>query len=446
MIADFESCVKYLYNIPFFLKDENNRSKSGNENLSVLMNELSDPQKEIKCIHIAGTNGKGSVANFIKCILKEKGYTAGIFTSPHLMNIRERIMIDALISEEDFLECFNRVLNAEETILNKGFGHISYFEFLFAMAAVYFAKEKPDYVIYETGLGGRLDATNLIIPEISVITSIGLDHMQYLGDSIELIAGEKAGIIKDGIPVVYNTGEESADIVISKAAKTHNSKEINVAKTKYIINNISDKTIDFSIINGYYRYDNLEIKTTAAYQVDNAITAIEACNELFIRDGIIKEDIIKKALLNFYWPGRMEYVYPNVVIDGAHNEDAIKRFIETVNKVYGDKKTEILFAVCEDKDYEPMIKLLCANLYISKLYVTAINSARAASPDSVADIFRSCLDKNASVDIIVDNDMKKVFKNAVSNVINKEDTMLFAVGSLYLAGSIKQIIMEAKDD
>ena len=142
----------------------------------------------------------------------------------------------------------------------------------------------------------------------------------------------------------------------------------------------------------------------------------------------------------------MEYIYPNVIVDGAHNEDAIKRFIETVNEVYSDKKTEILFAVCEDKDYEPMINNLCANLYISKLYVTAINSARAASPDSVADIFRSRLDKNASVDIIVDSDMKKVFKNAVSNVINKEDTMLFAVGSLYLAGSIKQIIMEAKDD
>ena len=192
MISDYESCVKHLYNIPFFLKDENKRSKSGNENLSVLMNELGNSHKNVKCIHIAGTNGKGSVANFIKCILKKSGYTVGVFTSPHLVDIRERIMLDGLISKEDFLDCFNKVSEAETKIVKEGYSHISYFEFMFAMAAVYFAKEKPDYVIYETGLGGRLDATNLLLPEITVITSIGFDHMKYLGDSIELIAGEKA--------------------------------------------------------------------------------------------------------------------------------------------------------------------------------------------------------------------------------------------------------------
>ncbi|MBQ7707267.1 MAG: bifunctional folylpolyglutamate synthase/dihydrofolate synthase [Lachnospiraceae bacterium] len=446
MISDYESCVKHLYNIPFFLKDENKRSKSGNENLSVLMNELGNSHKNVKCIHIAGTNGKGSVANFIKCILKKSGYTVGVFTSPHLVDIRERIMLDGLISKEDFLDCFNKVSEAETKIVKEGYSHISYFEFMFAMAAVYFAKEKPDYVIYETGLGGRLDATNLLLPEITVITSIGFDHMKYLGDSIELIAGEKAGIIKEKIPIVYNTGDAAADTVISKAAKSHNSKEINVAKTNYIIHNISDKTIDFSLFNSYYRYDNLEIMTSATYQVDNAITAIETCNELLGRERVIDECVIKKALLDFNWPCRMEHIYPNVIIDGAHNEDAIERFIETVKKVYKDKKTEILFAVCEDKDYEPMIKMLCQSICLSRVYVTAINSVRAASPESVADIFKSCLDKNDSTDIIVDNDIKTVFNNAVSNVIDKEDTVLFVVGSLYLAGSIKQIVLEANDD
>ena len=267
IVSDYEQAEKYILDIPLFSVSENGRHKSGNENLAAFLDKLDNPHKNIKCIHIAGTNGKGSTANFIKCILDEMGYKTGIFTSPHLVDIRERIAIDECISRDDFVKCFNKVLSAEEALLSEGRNHLSYFEFLFAMAAVYFDEKKPDYVIYETGLGGRLDATNLISPLVTVITSIGMDHMKYLGDTIELIAMEKAGIIKEGVPVVYNTGSDKADAVISKAAKRHNSKEINVAKTKYIINNLSDKTIDFSLYNSYYKYDNLVIKTNALYQV-----------------------------------------------------------------------------------------------------------------------------------------------------------------------------------
>ncbi len=447
MITDYESCVKYIDNIPLFSHEKNERNKSGNENLSFLMEELGNPHKSIKSIHIAGTNGKGSTASFIKCILNKMGYKTGIFTSPHLIDIRERIAIDGdLISKTDFVSAFCTVYKAEQMIVENGKSKLSYFEFLFAMAAVYYDIKKPDYVIYETGLGGRLDATNLLSPVITVITSIGLDHMKYLGDTIEKIAAEKAGIIKEGVPVVYKTESQKADAVISKVAKNRRAEEINVAKTDYLIFDITDKTIDFALANDYYIYERLVLKKTALYQVDNAVLAIVACNVLLKDKGVIKEDIIKQALLDFYWPGRMESLYPNVIIDGAHNEDAIDMFNETVHDLYRDKKIEILFAVCEDKDYEPMIKKLCDGISISKVYVTKVDSYRTASPDHVAELFRNRLDRNTSTDIMVDCDIKKIFKTALSEVLNKDDTMLFCVGSLYLVGSIKQIVLEAKDD
>ena len=377
MITDFYACEKYINDIPLFSHEKNERNKSGNDNLSFLMAELGDPHKKIKCIHIAGTNGKGSTATFIKCILNKLGYSVGVFTSPHLTDIRERIAVDNdIISKDDFVSAFNAVKDAEQRIVKKGKSPISYFEFLFAMAAVYYEQRKPDFVIYETGLGGRLDATNLITPEITVITSIGLDHMKYLGDTVSLIAAEKAGIIKDNIPVVYNTGSDVADMVISKVAKSRSAKEINVAKTEYIINDVSDKTIDFSVHSSYYKYDNLVIRSKALYQIDNALTAIAACNELFGNEKVLDEQIIRASLLDFFWPGRMEYIYPNVIIDGAHNEDAIERFVETVNNVYRDKEVRILFAVCEDKEYKPMIELICEKINPAKIQFSTVFCAK----------------------------------------------------------------------
>lgn len=444
MMTNYKTCVNYLLDIPLFPREKNERNKSGNENLAFLLEELGNPHRSIKSIHIAGTNGKGSVANFIKNILNKKGKKAGVFTSPHLIFIRERIATDYMISEKDFVSCFNIVLEAEKKIIEKGKNHISYFEFLFAMAAVYFEKVKPDYAIYETGLGGRLDATNLLSPEITVITSIGLDHMKYLGDSIELIASEKAGIIKDNIPVIYNTGSEVADGVISKVAKTHNAKEINVAKAKYKINKLNDKTIDFSFDSSYYSYENLVINTCALYQVDNACLAIAACEELFGGEAI-DEAVIKEALYYFYWSGRMDFMLHNICIDGAHNPDAVKRFIESVKRINKDKKKELFFAVAGDKDYETMIKLLCSGLHFEKIYVTAIDNIRAVSSYDIACIFRKYLE-DENVEIVYNNDLEGIFKTASDDVMDKDDTVLYCVGSLYLAGSIKRIIMEAEDD
>ncbi|MBR1815817.1 MAG: bifunctional folylpolyglutamate synthase/dihydrofolate synthase [Lachnospiraceae bacterium] len=441
---NYEEAVNYINDIPFFAKSDT-RQKSGNENLNFLMEELGAPHKKIKSIHIAGTNGKGSTANFIKCILEEKGYKVGIFTSPHLVDIRERIIVaDNMISEEDFLHCFLTVKKAEEKIIGRGKTHISFFEFMFAMATVYFEKKSPDYVIYETGLGGRLDATNLLSPVITVITSIGLDHTKYLGDTVTDIAGEKAGIIKSDTPVVYNTGSDEADLVISKVAKSYNAEAINVAKTDYIINDLSYKSIDFSLSNSYYNYEHILINTNALYQLDNAATAIVTCNRLFGLTGgcYISQEECNKALGHFFWAGRMEFIYPNVCIDGAHNEAAVKRLIESVNKSFESKKKYILFAVAEDKDYKPMIKLLCDGLKPDGIYVTKINSKRAVSAEYIAELFASHINNNCRIKY--NDDIGYIFGEACKEVLGYEDRILVCAGSLYLAGEIKQMIMEAQ--
>ncbi|MGN0436077.1 MAG: bifunctional folylpolyglutamate synthase/dihydrofolate synthase, partial [Wujia sp.] len=215
----YDEAVKFIEDTPRFVDGGTKRNKSGNENLAMVMAQLGNPELRHPAIHIAGTNGKGSTVRMTMCILCNMGYSVGTFISPHLIKLNERISISSLcndgksiatkdITDEAFVCCFERVMKAVEQVVDCGGGYLSYFEMLFAIAAVYYENKSVDYVIYETGLGGRLDATNLITPVITAITSIGLDHTAYLGDTIEQIAAEKAGIIKESVPIVYNTGEK----------------------------------------------------------------------------------------------------------------------------------------------------------------------------------------------------------------------------------------------
>ncbi len=450
---NYNEAVEYIFNIPRFNNGTNGRNKSGKNNLLSVMKKLGNPHLMHKTIHVAGTNGKGSTVQFIRCLLNAKGYTVGCFVSPHLIKVNERISVwgsmsipdygqDCYISDEDFLDSFNKVYEAVELNVNEGGTGLSFFEFIFALAAVYFQSREIDYVIYETGLGGRLDATNILQPVITVITSIGLDHTKYLGNTIKEIAFEKAGIIKTGVPVVYNTGDIDADAVIRESATLAGAKEINVAKTDYIIFDLTDKIIDFSLSNSYYRYDNIKLKVTGAtYQVDNAVTAIEVCNSLGID---LDKDTIQTAFDNFYWPGRMEQIHPNVILDGAHNLDAIEKFVDACDIISGDKEPILLFAVAEDKDYEPMIEYICNELSFKHIIVTSIDSERAVPADYIGAIFKLYLKKKGEDEfcsVSSNDDIRKAFVKGFE-MAKAEDRILFCVGSLYLIGSIKEIAKE----
>lgn len=439
----YNEVVDYILNIPKFAKDSTGRSKSGNDNLRYVMSKLGNPCLKVKSIHIAGTNGKGSTVAHTKNILCEMGYKVGMFTSPHLVKINERISIcngeTYDIADEDFVACFELVNEAVKEAVSEGNQHLSFFEILFAIAAVYFEKQKLDFVIYETGLGGRLDATNIISPCATAITSIGLDHVMYLGDTVEQIAFEKAGIIKNSVPVIYNTGDLKADAVIEEQAAKKGAKAIKVAKTDYIINGLLDKNIDFSICNRYYKYDHLIIKgTTAAYQVDNAATAIALCNAIFNKNDnfVISQEVIENAMARFFWSGRMEQIHPNVILDGAHNDNAMIRFVESVNKSYLKQRKYLLFAVAEDKDYNDMINTLVSNVDFDGIYVTKIDSNRGISSKYVADIFSSMYEKTK---VFSDDDINTAFKMGFDAAL-QNNGILFCVGSLYLVGSIKMLL------
>jgi dihydrofolate synthase/folylpolyglutamate synthase len=409
------------------------------------MDILGNPQNNVKAVHIAGTNGKGSTAVFTAGILRGLGYKTGLFSSPHLIKINERIRIDAEdISDDGFTTCYDEVKRAIHENETRGGCALSYFEILFAIAALYFKKNRVDVAVYETGLGGRLDATNIISPMAVAITSIGFDHMKYLGNTISEIAGEKAGIIKKGVPVVYNTGSIEADEVIEKQADLLGAMKINVVKTDYMINDFTDNGIDFSISNSYYSYHELKLREVRAlYQVDNAVTAIELCNALMTGFGrkLLEETEVQNGLDMFSWPGRMEIVEKGIVVDGAHNSDAIHRFTESVEELEKGKSIALLFAVAEDKDYEPMIEELVGRLNISYLCVTSLNSERGISAGYIAKIFEYYLrkkskefpDENVGCDVNVVDDIDEAY--SVSKGAAGERT-LYCVGSLYLVGNI----------
>ncbi|MBR6094978.1 MAG: bifunctional folylpolyglutamate synthase/dihydrofolate synthase [Lachnospiraceae bacterium] len=434
-MSTYEEACKYISEIPRFA------AKTELKNTRILLEALDNPQVKYRNLHVAGTNGKGSVCRMLSLMLQKAGYKTGLFISPHLIRMNERISVNGTdISDDDFLLEFMKVKNTSKELLSGeagsippsddgGFAHPAYFEFLFAMAADYFAKQGCDYVVWETGLGGRLDATNTVVPKVSVITSVGLDHMQYLGSTVKEIAGEKAGIIKPGVPVIYNTGNEEADRVIEAKARELGSRAVRVfdARTGFP-EEISDVIGTFAA------------STPAAYQRDNAETAVAAILETKVLSGE-NADVISKALSSFFWPGRMQFIEDGVVIDGAHNEDAAKRFAESVNNLLQNgsrRKVSLLFAVSSDKDYEDIIRILCEGLPLKDIYVSEINSDRRTDPEGILKLFEKYCPADGKRKLYGSHDLKKTFHLARSE--RDEDTLLAAVGSLYMVGEILDFI------
>ena len=437
----YQECVDYVLSIPLFA------SKLGTDNLNRILDIMGHPECSYKVIHVAGTNGKGSTCSFLASILEQSGQKVGMFTSPHLIKINERIRIgQGLISDEEFVETFQQTMRYVEIAKTKKIAHPSFFEFMFLMAAVYFQKQNVDYAIFETGMGGRLDATNVVKPILCIITSVGLDHMQFLGNTIEEIAAEKAGIIKSGVPVIFFDRKDKATSIIANYSRKIGAKLYLVEKIQYNLSKITNKTIDFSFDSGYYRYDNLKIKKTALYQVENAVLAVKAYELLFNTiDGICNEvskkdtecrlididkdiDRIQAGLYNMVWKGRMECIAEHIYIDGAHNEEAIEAFCETLDILFQNEQKILLFAVSKDKDYEPMIKRL-SQIPFREIIIVRYEGSRSAEISAVEEAFR----RFSGSKITTFDDIEEGFLYGKSHV---RDQYLFCVGSLYLAGNL----------
>ena len=272
-----QEAVSYIEDIPKFT------SKNSLEHTREFLARLGHPEEGRKILHVAGTNGKGSVCAYMQAVLLAKKKQTGMFISPHLVEINERIKVNGEdISDGDFLEVFSYVKSVVESMEEAGIPHPSYFEFLFGMAMYAFGKADVEYIILETGLGGRLDATNAIRhPFVTVITSISLDHMDILGDTIEEIAAEKAGIIKPHVPVVYLDGKKSSGVIEKKAAELE-APCIKIAKNAFEIQKTEEKYIDFSTASAYDKYTTWRLSNPGVYQAENAMLAIRALSLIHI--------------------------------------------------------------------------------------------------------------------------------------------------------------------
>ncbi len=411
-------------------------SKLGLERMNILMNLLGNPEKSLKYIHVAGTNGKGSVCKYIYEALQENGYKVGLFTSPFLEVFNERIEFNRqLISDEELKKCTELVLEKVDIMLSQGFESPTEFELITAVAFVYFNLKKADFVILEVGLGGRGDSTNIIEKPIAcVISSISLDHTERLGNTLEEIASEKAGIIKEGVPVIINVEQHEAARVIAKKAYEKNSILHDVTKINYAITN---KSIDgYKIDTRIYGtdYSEVEIGMVGKHQVQNLLTALVTL-ELLRKAEVIKVERTRlyAGLKKAKQIGRFEIMgaEPYIIIDGAHNEAGAEALTKTIEDLLPEKKVLLVAGMLGDKD---IAKILDSFVKIAEdIIATEPNNPRKFSSLELAQELKErgkrCVNFENPIDAC---------NYAIENK-EKYDAVVFA-GSLYLIGQIRGIL------
>lgn len=401
------------------------------EHTRELLSRLGNPQEGIKIIHVAGTNGKGSVCAYLNAMLLAGGKKTGLFTSPHLVRINERFQINGEdVSDEQFLNAFLKVEKAAKEYEAEGEGHPSYFETLFLMGMLIFKEAGVEYLVMETGLGGRLDATNVVEkPLACIITSISRDHTEYLGDTLEAIAGEKAGIIKAGVPVIYDASQPGPASVIAAKAKEMGSPAWSMEPSFYEMKTQSREGITFTFAYPGGEKAELAIPYVAKYQMMNASLAFYTMHILQdVHD--IPKNVLAEGLSKIKWPCRMEMAAPGVIIDGAHNEDGIAQFVSTAGYFAKENEITILFTAVADKHYHEMIGEICEGIHPSHVVATQIDGSRVVPAEVLAEDFR----KAGCTDVCAEPEIGAAYEKALGK---KGSGMLFCVGSLYLAGELK---------
>jgi len=441
-MGEYEQADVYIENIQRFT------DKHDLAYIRSLMDRLEIDESRFHIIHTAGTNGKGSVCIYTESMMRSGGRRVGTFTSPHLVSLRERIRIDGQdISEDRFLASYRRVRSAVDAFVKEGNQHPSFFEFLFFMAMDAFQESGVDWVILETGLGGRLDTTNVIRhPAVTAIVSISLDHTFFLGNTIAEIAAEKAGILKKGVPVVYLDLNPESSEVIRRRADMLGCPQLPVRTADYKILKNTGRYIDFSVPGMYDANHTFRIYTSGSYQPMNAVTAlhiihtVSGWNDMTQEEREVQYRTERDGLMNARWPGRMEEVLPGVYVDGGHNPEGTESFLDSMhtleeNKCIGRRKS-LIFAVSDDKDYETMIRRLAGSTRWDTITVTRFASSRSVEPAKLAGLFS----KYTNTPVRAAEDACAAFDTAMKD--RQPDETLFVIGSLYLAGMILQHVKE----
>lgn len=437
---NFKEAQEYLDSLQF------HKIKLGLEAMESFLARVQHPEKKLRFVHVAGTNGKGSVSVTLLTLLQRSGYRVGLYTSPHLSNVRERFRInDGYIDEKSFA----RIATDIRSVLGEEM--ITYFEFTTALALLWFAESNLDLVILETGLGGRLDATNVVTPLVSVITNVSMDHEAYLGNDLESVAGEKAGIIKQGVPVVSGTAYDISRKVVERTCSRLGAK-------------LFQHGVDFSVEHeedgwgwsthhqdlGGVQYHGLKCSMKGSYQRTNASLAL-AVMELLRSSGIgVEEAAIRPALLAVQWPGRLEYLVLDrysrkqvslngegdclrYLIDGAHNPAGVESLVATLKTEYSYEKLIVIWGAMIDKDLEQTVPEIAH--MATTIILTMPEGERSAEP---AEILKH-LQKGDAQKAQCIRDVKEALRVAEEQA-DSED-MIVVAGSLYLIGAVRSLLV-----
>lgn len=462
-MLDYNQALDFIHGLSVF------GSKLGLNNIRKLLHLLDNPQKDIKTIHVAGTNGKGSTCAMIDSILRSANFCVGLYTSPYIEIFNERIQVNGKnISNSDLARLTTKVREKVLFMRENKLGFPTEFEVITAIGFCYFKEKSVDFLVLEVGMGGRLDATNVVTPVVSVITPVSLDHQQYLGDNLADITREKCGIIKSGIPVVTGPQEPDAMEIIRKTCGFKRCSLTEVGNTKVglshniishelITNNINNMI--FNVRTSENNYSNLKISLLGVHQSDNAATAIGAIEQLGIDDSEIKRNAIYLGLEKTKWPARLEIISenPTILIDGAHNIAGIKTLKLALSQYFAHKKKILVLGILKDKDYKQILKEIVPGS--DTIIFTEPLSQRALSSDLlVKEILNICSDsillmqdKNHGTGKKTDDQKsikvysKKNIEDAIRlafSLAAANDLIIFA-GSLYLVGHVRTLLNDA---
>lgn len=408
------------------------------DRISMAMDLMGQPQNNFKTIHIAGTNGKTSTTRMIERLLRTLDLRTGLFISPHLIHPRERIEINGqIISETRFQEIFEEV-NPYLEIIDQKFldAPMTFFEVLTAMGFLAFSDEPIDVLSLEVGMGGRWDSTNVVTPEVSVITSIGLDHQEFLGSSIKEISYEKAGIIKENIPVVISKQDEEANQILIEVASNKNSQIIKEGiEFKVLERTVGVGGQQLKIATPFGIYEDLFLPLFGKFQTSNAACALTAV-ETFLGKKLELE-LVQEAFADFKSPARLQIVKrnPTILVDAAHNISGIQNTLEAIDETFKFDNKILIIGFMKDKDIEGMLELLKS--YAQDVILTQASSTRAISPIDLSK--KVNLISNFSQNVILENNSKSALQTAVEIAKNKNGlTGVIVLGSIALAGEILQ--------
>jgi dihydrofolate synthase / folylpolyglutamate synthase len=434
----YEESVRYLYSLGRELASPQQASAKKFDlfNIAVLCERLGHPERAFESVHIAGTNGKGSTAAMLESILRAAGLRTGLYTSPHLERINERIRIDGKeISDEEFAATFTRLHGVIEELLAAGLlaAHPTFFECVTAVAFDFFAKAGVEIAVCEVGMGGRLDATNVLLPEVAVITQIDFDHENYLGHSIEEIAGEKAGIIKPGARVVSAAEHLIARVVIRQRVAQQSAFLVEIENAFRIE--------DITTHNGCFAFTAISTDSDARvsvilqlpgrFQIRNALTAIATARMLAERGAPIDDDAISRGLAATVWPGRLERVSdePEIYLDGGHNPGAAREIEVFWEQFLHGRKIILIYGAMRDKAVDEVAGILFP-------HASTVILAAPAQPRTISASVLAEMTGHHAGNVEIISDPEKAFERALE-LASSED-VIFVTGSLFLVGDLRR--------